>query len=197
MRGAIYNVERYKQLLDFSGLRFERNITPTDIDMFLDFGGKEFIVGEFKKTGNSMPYGQELALNQLLKNLSRNPRNEVLGFVAEHNTPVDQQINAASCYVAKVWRIREPKWLQPSRPITVKDLIDRWRDFCLDAEPVLIDRIEFSKDLKGAYIASKLFKNLSEDQIAEITFCFLERHRQKLSISDDLLQLPIFSQFVA
>ena len=44
-RGVIHNRERGAQIRDYSGLRFG-NITPTDIDGFMDFGGRVFVVFE-------------------------------------------------------------------------------------------------------------------------------------------------------
>jgi hypothetical protein len=193
----ITSLKRFQQQICYGNLRFERGIMPTDIDLYVEFEGKEFVVGEFKKRGASMPYGQELALTRLLKQLACDTQKHILAFVAEHSAPSDQHIDAASCYVAKVWRNQDPKWSSPSIPITVKDLIHRWRYSCQYAEPVPIDNVEFSKDLKGVHIASALLENLSEDQLSEILFCLLERHRQKLSISEDLAQLPLFRQFVA
>lgn len=127
-RGAIRNVERYKQLIDFSGLIFERKITPTDIDLFLDFNGTEAILGEFKLQGKSLPYGQRRALNELLKDAT-NSGKHTLGFVAEHQTPPDQQINAATCLVVEYWSDKTPLWKPPKQPINVREMIDRWREW--------------------------------------------------------------------
>ena len=44
-RGVIRNRQFAQQLRDFSGLRFGK-ITPTDIDGFMDFGDRLFVVLE-------------------------------------------------------------------------------------------------------------------------------------------------------
>lgn len=64
VRGVIQNREAAERISDFSGLRWGK-ITPTDIDLFLDFQNKVFIVGEGKTTGLKLKYGQKLALMRL------------------------------------------------------------------------------------------------------------------------------------
>lgn len=63
-RGEIYNRQRASQLIDFSGLRFG-NITPTNIDGFIDFWNRAFVILEYKRGDNDMPYGQRLALQRM------------------------------------------------------------------------------------------------------------------------------------
>jgi hypothetical protein len=125
MRGEIKYLERYKQLIDFSGLRYERNITPTDIDMFLDFGGKEFVIGEFKHAGAKIAYGQRLALEQLL--IGMNSKNPTLGIFAIHESHPSDLINAANCLVTKYWS--QGSWITPERDLTVRQVIDAWRKY--------------------------------------------------------------------
>lgn len=129
-RGKIINLARYKQakLLDFSGLYFERKITPTDIDLIIDFGDKEWILGEFKTKGNDIPYGQRLCLERLLKSLLLNQK-LVLGFIAFHETQdCNKIIDASECIVTEIWY--NDKW-HKSLPRTVKNLIEKWREFNL------------------------------------------------------------------
>jgi hypothetical protein len=124
MRGEVRSIGRYKQLLDFSGLNFERNITPTDIDMFLDLGAAEFVITEYKLDGHSTPTGQRRALTELLKALSGS--GIALGVVAVHSSPAHQMIDAARCIVVEYWS--GGQWRTLGRKVTVRELIDRWRD---------------------------------------------------------------------
>ena len=64
VRGVIQNREAAKRINDFSGLRWGR-ITPTDIDLFLDFQNKVFIVGEGKTEGVPIKPGQGYALQRV------------------------------------------------------------------------------------------------------------------------------------
>lgn len=64
VRGKIRNRKFAQQLRDFSGLRFG-TITPTDIDAFIDFGGRLFVFIESKHGSAGPPFGQRLALERL------------------------------------------------------------------------------------------------------------------------------------
>lgn len=127
-RGEIFNLEKYKQakLLDFSGLQFERKITPTDIDLIIDFSNKEWVIGEFKTKGTDIPYGQKLCLERLCKNLTLQTK-QVLGFIAFHQTSNPNQIiKASECIVTEIWY--DNTWKESS-PRTVRDLIEKWRQY--------------------------------------------------------------------
>jgi hypothetical protein len=147
-RGTIYNIERYKQLLDFSGLQFERKITPTDIDLFLDFGGIEFVVGEFKVKGNSVPYGQRRALNEILQHLSIKGKTNAMGIIAEHQTPPDKMINACNCWVTEYWFDIARGWQPPKEPITVRKAIEQWREWQTRKELLLKSQAKEQTPLK-------------------------------------------------
>lgn len=64
-RGKIRNRDHALQVKDFSGLRYGK-ITPTDIDLFLDFGNEIFIFAEAKYGDSILPLGQRLALERLV-----------------------------------------------------------------------------------------------------------------------------------
>jgi len=120
-RGIINYRERARQLRDFSGLRFG-NITPTDIDGFIDFGNKYFVIMEFKVEGTPLTYGQELALERLVDNLQDNGKPSI-AIIGIHNHPVDEDINCANCLVDKY---RSSKVWHEGKNLTVKKLIDEF-----------------------------------------------------------------------
>lgn len=69
-RGKIRNPDAARRLRDFSGLRYGR-ITPTDIDLFLEFGdAHKYIIGEGKAHGAELPFGQQLALERMADDLN-------------------------------------------------------------------------------------------------------------------------------
>lgn len=134
-RGAIHCPERYKQLIDYSGLQFERKITPTDIDGFLEFGGDEYIYLEYKLKGKDLPYGQRLAFTRKFECLTRGG-GQVLGVIAEHEIPPTVQIPAHLCSVKETW-ISPRGWRSPNNQITVLDCIVRWRKYWRDKAKII------------------------------------------------------------
>ena len=63
-RGVIRNRLSAMHIRDFSGLRYG-NKTPTDIDAFMDFGGKVFVFIEAKCENAQCATGQRVALERL------------------------------------------------------------------------------------------------------------------------------------
>jgi len=119
-RGKIRNREWASQLRDYSGLRFGK-ITPTDIDGFLDFGNKIFVLIESKYGGFDLPYGQKLALERLCDSCQESGK-ETLLLIAAHNDAGD--INVSDLLVRE-YRFRE-KWRNPKSPISVRNAIERF-----------------------------------------------------------------------
>lgn len=66
-RGTIKYLNRFKQVISFEGMERLRRITPTDIDGFIDYGGKFFIYMECKHEGKDLEYGQRLAMENIVK----------------------------------------------------------------------------------------------------------------------------------
>ncbi|HKK67532.1 MAG TPA: hypothetical protein VJ946_04945 [Bacteroidales bacterium] len=126
-RGEAYNRERYVQIKDYSGLLFERNITPTDIDGLLEFGNKIFVFIEIKCEGQEMPDGQELALTRLVDDVERAGKDAAL-IVATHKTKEDDDIDCANAIVSK--RYRKGEWTTPfTAGTTLKEDIDGFLAF--------------------------------------------------------------------
>jgi hypothetical protein len=121
-----FNVERARQIYDFHGLEYERKITPTDFDMVIDFGGKEWVVGEFKMEGTNVPYGQKLALTSALK-AHWDSGIKPLGIIAHHNTPIGEFVVVATMLVSEVWINPTEGWRQAKSSKTVREAIDSWR----------------------------------------------------------------------
>ena len=79
---------------DFSNMRWG-NIYPTDIDGFLDFKGKLFIIFELKYNGSKLPFGQKLALERLTDAL----KVPAYAIIASHNDTKDVRVEC--CEVLK------------------------------------------------------------------------------------------------
>lgn len=67
MRGVIRNREHASQLRDFRRMRWG-SITPTDLDVMLDFRGRLFVLVELKhRSGGRLSGGQRLCYERMLK----------------------------------------------------------------------------------------------------------------------------------
>lgn len=126
------NAKLVRQVLSFDGLRYGGGKCPTDIDGFLDWGGKEFVFIEAKYIGFALPKGQKIAYENLCGAcLAAGVKSIVL--VAEH-TDKDPEvvIDCAALPVREMWpgykkddksRTRRV-WRAPLRPVTVREAID-------------------------------------------------------------------------
>ena len=123
-RGVIQHRDRARQILDFHGLQYERGITPTDIDLFLDFENKAFVFGEIKHRDTQLTYGQRLALERLVDAC---PITSIL-FIARHNIDdCEQDVDVSILYVDEYrW---ERVWKDVVKQETVRQFIDRFHRF--------------------------------------------------------------------
>lgn len=130
-RGIIRNRQAGRQIVDYSGLRYG-NITPTDIDGFLEFGNRLFVLIELKFMGVPLPYGQQLALERLVTSSDDIPARRAFCLVCEHCTPVDGDIIAHDAIVRAVYGRRAMDesyiWTQPAKKTTARHYIDRLVD---------------------------------------------------------------------
>lgn len=117
-RGVIRNRQYAAQIRDYSGLRYG-NVTPTDIDGFVEFGDRVFVFIELKHKGAPLPHGQRLALARITDAIGETGRKSIL-LVAEHNTSGD--IETSQCRVVE-YRYQK-QWLRPYKEITIRECID-------------------------------------------------------------------------
>ena len=125
LRGAVHTKHRAGQLRDYSGLLLDRKITPSDIDGVIEYGDNIWVFIELKIEGVEMPYGQRLMYERLVDDLAVTGK-PTMCLVAEHNTSVEEQINAALCSVSE-FRYRG-KWHKPIRNINLREAIDKFLD---------------------------------------------------------------------
>jgi len=121
--GVIRNREFARQIKDFSGLRFGQ-ITPTDIDGFMDFGDRLFIVIEGKHSGTMLKTGQRLALERLVDACHCPPRRIAVAIVIDHFDESEHDVDYSKCSVRTMrWN---GKWVAPlERGITCRRAIER------------------------------------------------------------------------
>ncbi len=118
-RGAIRNREHSTQVIDYSGLRYG-NITPTNIEGAMDFGGKAFIYLEYKYGDAPLPRGQELYFERQVEKLSV----PAIVIVGSHNTHGD--IDGANCRATRTYY---KKWVALAESLTVREVIDKFLSF--------------------------------------------------------------------
>ena len=117
-RGAIRDKMGASILCDFTGLKYGK-ITPTDLDGFVDFGNKIFVLIECKGGKARMPYGQRLALERLIDN----SKVKSLLIVAKWKKLSKGFIDVANCEVTQI-RFEE-KWHKIPKT-TVRKIVDRF-----------------------------------------------------------------------
>lgn len=117
----IRNPKYMQRIKDFSGLRFGKG-SPTDIDGFIEFGDKAYVLIETKYTGGSMPFGQRLAIQRLIDLIQESGRKSI-ALVAEYNNE-EGVIDCAKAVVTE-YRMNH-YWKTPSVPLNVRDAIDRF-----------------------------------------------------------------------
>jgi len=120
LRGDIYNPARASQLVSFSGILYGK-ITPTDIDGLIDFGGNSFAILEFKFGDTPLPFGQRLAIENLVYRL-QNGGASAIAIVCEHEIPAHQAIIASDTIVRSY--LYRGKWQIPRATYTCKGLLD-------------------------------------------------------------------------
>jgi hypothetical protein len=101
-----------------------RNLSlgATDLDGIIEYQQLCYVLFELKYKDAPLPEGQRLALVRLCDDLAKSK--PTLLIVGTHETPPGQDIDAASATVAK-FRYKG-KWRMFRRPITVKDLTNRF-----------------------------------------------------------------------
>ena len=101
IRGKIRNKEYAKQLNDFSKMDLG-TITPTDVDMLIEYKNKLYIFGEGKHVmADEMPRGQELALTRLCTDLQYRKPSLLIYF--EHSFLPDVEVDVSGCRVKRYY----------------------------------------------------------------------------------------------
>ena len=115
VRGEIQHLERYKQLIDYSGMQRHRRITPTDIDGFIDYGGNAFIYMDAKLEGKPLSIGQKIAYENVV-NSHEKAKNVACAIIFRHDVPADEIIMAHEKYIDIYYT--QGKWKSPDKENT-------------------------------------------------------------------------------
>jgi ribosomal protein L37AE/L43A len=121
-RGKIRNREYASQIRDFSGLKYG-TITPTDVDMAIDFGNKAFVWGELKHGDTPITPGQRLFLERVNDALERSG---IPSYVLSISHKDSGDIDVAN---ARVVEYRSNgQWRKPRGDISVKDAVTKIKE---------------------------------------------------------------------
>lgn len=118
---AIRNREHKQQIVDFGGLRWGK-IMPTDLDAYIDFGGRFFVFIEAKYGLARLSFGQRLALERLCDACHQPDCGiNAVAFVCSHRDATDVDL-AKAVIVEYRWK---GKWQKPRKSgQTLKSGID-------------------------------------------------------------------------
>lgn len=106
---------------------YEGNDHPSDIDMFYICRDNTLIIGEIKSTRGTFTDGQRKLLTRLLNA----HKGDAVGLYIVHDKLVqqgDQTVDVSACNVREIYTKRERKWRQPKRMVTVKDVINYYKE---------------------------------------------------------------------
>ena len=125
-RGSIQYRNRAKQIIDFSGIRFN-NITPTDIDGVIDYHDRAFVFLEMKLDGAEMPYGQQLCLERMVNAIQKSGRDACALLCRHDKRNPDEDVQAAETCVERVyWK---GAWHGLKKPMTTKEVVESFLRF--------------------------------------------------------------------
>ena len=118
-RGVIKTREYGAQVRDYSRLRIG-NITPTDLDMLIEYHDKCFVFAETKFKNMVLPGGQSLALERLCDACERAGKPSIL-FVTTHNRGIGEDIDMDRTIIT-AYRYKF-KWAVPEEPVYLGDAV--------------------------------------------------------------------------
>lgn len=129
--GAIKHLERFKQPISFDGMKRLRGIMPTDIDIFIDYGGNACIYADTKLKGKHLEIGQKIAFENLVKN-NKKAGIECVVFVCEHATFPDEIIIAKDCYVVEIYWGEHLGKDVSEKGLTLLEYIEKFEQYCIN-----------------------------------------------------------------
>ena len=112
-------------LNNFANLQYG-NVYPTDIDAFMEFANKVFILIEGKQDNVELKGGQRYALERLCDKCDDGKSRSLL--IVCNNIYSNNEVDLGNSIVREYRSKR--KWYQPNCQITVKSIIDNFLTHC-------------------------------------------------------------------
>lgn len=122
-RGKYNHNDLGRQLLRFDGLEFDNNITPMDVDAYIEYHDNKRVLIEVKMKGVKMLWGQRIALERMCNDFTRAHKDAIV-LVAEH-TEFDKShdIQLADCVIRELYYGKERRWRPPKKMMTVEQFL--------------------------------------------------------------------------
>jgi hypothetical protein len=147
----IHNEDRASQIHKFEGMGLMRNIVPTDIDifggvnLFTEYNGRLFILGEGKYMGAEMTRAQKQAFVGLCNAISESPNHVMWILLYRHEVhDTDVPVYVKDQYVTDTYNSVDLEWKKPTdigvipnfetidRKITMKQAMKQIEKWCID-----------------------------------------------------------------
>ena len=117
--------DRMKQPINFGGISYG-NITPTDIDWFIEYRDSVYVFGEFKYRKDEIPKGQKLALERIADNLWSLKKHVLLVFGVHDVKNCNDTVDMITTEAEGVYY--EGKWHDP-RNRNVNEVVDDYFEY--------------------------------------------------------------------
>ncbi|OPL11246.1 MAG: hypothetical protein AVO38_15965 [delta proteobacterium ML8_D] len=124
----IKNLIHFGQKLCFNGLLRQNDMYPTDIDMFLDYNGNSFLYFEGKYGDKSLPYGQKLALQNVID--SHNKAGHLSAAVIFRHSVTEGEVIVKDQIVYEMYRTKQKGWESFKKTHTVAEFLNAWEKDC-------------------------------------------------------------------
>ena len=122
--GAYRNANRGRQLLLFSGLEYDANVAPMDLDGLIEYHDKKRALIEVKLQHTPVPYGEKTALERMVCDFSKAGK-EAVAIIADHKVfDTNKDVYVGDCLVREIYHSKEKRWRPPKKMMTVKMLLD-------------------------------------------------------------------------
>ena len=122
-RGTYNHKKMGKQLLCFDGIGYG-NVTPMDIDGFIEWHDKKRVMLEIKLRGVNVLWGERLALERMVNDFAKVGK-EAMAVIADHKVfNTNEDVMVRDCIVREIYHSREKIWRPTKMIMTVGDLLD-------------------------------------------------------------------------
>lgn len=141
----IRNEDRARQLHKFEGMGLMRNIVPTDIDLFTEYNGRLFILGEGKYMDTEMMRAQKSAFEGLCNAIAESPNHVMWILLYGHEVhDTNKPIYVKDQYVTSVFSSVDLGWKEPTHDnvipkfktidgkITMSQAMKQIENWCID-----------------------------------------------------------------
>lgn len=122
-RGSYNHRRMGKQLLRFDGISYG-NVTPMDIDGFIEWHDKKRVMLEIKLQNVPILTGERLALERMVDDFARLGK-ESMAVIADHKVfDTNEDVIVRDCLVREIYHSRERIWRPTKMMMTVGMLLD-------------------------------------------------------------------------